>query len=77
MRRLAIRIENALVEIGEQPRRAGIVGRDAAAQSLNNFAAWRGARPERTAGAAVKNLLRVDVKPDAAFFGRGGSDSHE
>src|SRR5712671_2749595 len=40
-RRLAARIENALVEIGEQPRRAGIVGRDAAAQPLNNFTAWR------------------------------------
>ncbi len=37
-RRLAARIEKALVQIGEELRRAGIVGRGAAAQALKNFA---------------------------------------
>jgi hypothetical protein len=37
----------------------------------------RGPTPECTAGAAIKNLLGIDVKPDAAFLERGGNDSHE
>ncbi len=40
-RRLAARIEKALVQIGEELRRAGIVGRGAAAQALKNFATLR------------------------------------
>jgi hypothetical protein len=36
-----------------------------------------GPAPECTAGAAIKNLLGIDVKPDAAFLERGGNDSHE
>src|SRR3981189_416359 len=40
-RRLAARIEKALVQIGEELRRAGIAGRGAAAQALKNFATLR------------------------------------
>jgi hypothetical protein len=41
MHRFAARIEKPPIEIGEELRRAGIAGRDATAQSLQSFSAWR------------------------------------